>query len=269
VGDGSGVSERKQLSLPRSTNIVWITRERKNQLLGAIGRAGLNVAEFEYLQGDHEDSYRQLAGLVMHTPSERWFRFEHRAMRPVDAAIFHAARLLRAASDPWPSLLCSWTPGDAGFLDRVSVSSWEEALPHFEHWLDHLKAAHEPDLWAQVRAGAGDDASGHFTLAERVELSSALSLIAERLADLAQLSAQRRQTFVIEFSQPLEDASTKLVRGQWKLMFYGALISKAVDLGLNLHVIGDVGAFAMNLIGHLFGRGLPELPRSPGDRPAV
>jgi hypothetical protein len=263
VVDGSSTSRGKQ------PNVVWITRERKNQLFGAIGRAGLNVAEFEYLQGDVEDSYRQLSGLVMHTPSERWFRFEHRAMRPVDAAVFHASRLLRASADPWPSLTCSWTPGDAGFLDRVSVASWEEAVPHFEHWLEHLKAAHEPDLWAQVRAGAADDASGYFTLAERVELSGALRRIAERLADLAHLSAQGRETFVDEFSQPLEQASTKLTRGQWKLMFYGALISKAVDLGLNLHVIGDVGAFAMQLVGHLFGRDLPELPRSPGDRPAV
>jgi hypothetical protein len=222
-------------------------RQQRNVIFRAINDAGFDTAEFVWETSANEAS-DVVGHQLRHVPTGSYFLF---------------------TADPgewepggWQEMT-EWSPGAAQQSVRTHRGSWEEQLDRVQGWLANIKGEfYDPDLWEEAAGalGEGADEGGFFSPDERAELSTQLREIANHMAEQRGLSGEERAALEVRFVLPLEEASGKLPRGQWKTLLVGALITEGVRIGLESHAMQELFNFTVQALGHLFGGGMPQLP---------
>jgi hypothetical protein len=225
---------------------VELMRQQKNAIFRAIEEAGFEVSEFRWEETVVEPG-SVLSPKVTHIPTDSYFLFTA-AMQRWDTGM---------------SDVSEWAPGNASPNERITERSWDTRIEHVQEWLDNIRREYfDPDLWEQAAAtlsGESNEAA-FFAPEERAEISMQLREIAAMMGERQGLSPDDRKVLEVRFVAPLEDASGKLPRGAWKLLLLGALINEGVRLGMRAETLQQVVIFAGQVLGHLFGGGMPQLP---------
>ena len=231
---------RRQRS--RYPHLVVLRRAEKNELLELIARSGLRAEEFRIAQNDR-------ATLIAHLSSSSSFAISknsnpHQAVElPIRAKIGNSET-------------------------RDEVLSWGSAKRAFKYWLhDVQEETDTPDLWEELRKGSAlisesaspDLANTPFTVPEQEQISAQLKEIRAQVSELCSLTAEQSARMEERFDQA-EEASRRLGRKDWILLFGGALLSLVVSAVVPPGVLQHVLAMTAQRLGHLFGGGPPQLP---------
>jgi hypothetical protein len=220
--------------------IVTLMQQQRNRIFKLIEYSGLDPRDFRLEQvKDQNNQFPK----VTHVSTGAYFLFGFNDDRDLDRS--------------------EWAPGHNTAEDEAPARTWDDRETQLNQWLGNVKREYyEPDLWQQSAAAFGGESADDNTLFssdERVEISEQLRKVLDYIVEQRELSASERERLEISFVLPLEDASGKLTRGQFKLILVGALINTGVQIGLHSEGLQDLMGFAYQALGHLFG-GLPQLP---------
>ena len=119
--------------------------------------------------------------------------------------------------------------------DSYGAGDWADVLPHIEHWASDVKSYTEmdaqiPDLWAELRRDADflsdvqyeEGENTPFDADEQAEIARRLREIKENAQQQYSLTAQQMDQLKVRLNE-VEEASGRIGRKDWVLMFYGAL----------------------------------------------
>lgn len=223
--------------------VVNLMRQQRRGIFVAIENEKYAPDEFQW--EEFQDG-SVTAQKLIHLPTRAYFLFTLE---------------LQFGADPRP--LCEWSPGEGEPVQRANASVWESQRDYVYEWLRNIRQEfYDPDPWDSVSplttADANDEA--FFSPEERADLSLKLREILDYIAEQRELSADEKREVEVRFVLPLEDAAAKLKRGQWKLMFYGALINEGVHIGFSTPVWAQIAHLAVQTVSHFFGAPLPALP---------
>ncbi len=121
-----------------------ILPSQKNQVLEAVLQAGLDPADFEWLElhKDLDQPSEGLVALLRHVPTDYEFEFDMRSER----------------------LLACFSPSPERPSHTQQVESWGSMRAMVQIWLQSLKHEYEtPDMWAEFAHAAevsADEANG-------------------------------------------------------------------------------------------------------------
>lgn len=148
---------------------------------------------------------------------------------------------------------------------RSLDGGWENLTESARHWAEDVKGEFvDPDLWAELRRRREfltgdqhpDSANTPFTRSEQAEITEQLQKIKEYVKEAYSLSIEQREHTERRFDEA-EDASRRVGRKDWLLMFGGALFSLILSAVVPPEVIQHILAMAAQGLGHLFGRQAP------------
>jgi hypothetical protein len=155
------------------------------------------------------------------------------------------------------------------------AGDWSSVLPHVEQWASDVKRYAEidaqiPDLWAEFRQSEqlltdvqnNNAENTLFDPDELAEISRVLRGIKGRAQELYSLTndqAERLEASVEE----VEEASHRIGRKDWLLLFYGALLNLIISGILPPAVVWHILVSVLQGLGHLFGIGGPPPPIPP------
>jgi|SRR5665647_141716 len=156
-----------------------------------------------------------------------------------------------------------------GPLREWTLYTWPSVLEKVKGWAREVKRdVDTPDLWGEVRRRQGvltgtiyeDSDNTPFTKAELVEIADKVQQIKEfvktqPISEARMLSAEAKLDYVLE-------ASRRLGRKDWAIIFGGAIVSTIVADLLPREVAGDLLTMAAQVLGHIFGgvAGSPQFP---------
>jgi hypothetical protein len=220
--------------------IVTLMQQQRNRIFKLIEYSGLDPRDFRLEQVKvQNDQFPQ----VTHVSTGAYFLF--------------------GLNDQLETDTSEWAPGHNTVEDEAVAATWDDRETQLNQWLGNVKREYyEPDLWQQSVAAFGGESPDDnmlFSPDERAEISEQLRKILDYIVEQRELGAPERERLEISFVLPLEDASGKLTRGQFRLILVGALINAGVQIGLRSEGLQDLMGFAYQALGHLFG-GLPQLP---------
>ena len=146
--------------------------------------------------------------------------------------------------------------------------TWNGLKFEFGQWLDEVKVELDtPDLWEKLRQGSellasgqhGDLANTLFTHTEQVQIARQLAEIKQYVHKNYELTAEQTARVEARFDAA-EEASRRLGRKDWVLLFGGALLGTLTSALLPAHIVLEILTATAQGIGHLFGGGPPQLP---------
>jgi len=147
--------------------------------------------------------------------------------------------------------------------------AWPELLSLVEIW---ARKAHElaekyaatPDLWAQLRqskellAGQQHFANTPFTQLERAEISNQIQQVGEYIKTTYELTGEQLAA-VEDLLDHAEQASRRMGRKDWLVLFNGALFSLLLSDLVPSQAVQHILWMTLHGLGHLFGIGGPLL----------
>ena len=211
----------------------------------AIEEVGFDPREFDRSTA-HSEGYDGEAPLLTHKPSGAWFFFDFEEWKGR-----HSPR---------------WNPGEEKPVDGAEDVEWKFVLIALRTWLRNVeRELSSPNLWALLdqqhellaaTEPTGDTANTPFSPEEQQQIAAQLNEIKQLLvsghgADPKMLEARIEE---------LEEASTRLGRRDWLLMFLGVSLTWTLEGLIPPEGLQEVLMFAAHTLGHLFGGGVPQLP---------
>jgi hypothetical protein len=155
------------------------------------------------------------------------------------------------------------------------TGDWSSVLPHVEQWASDVKRYAEidaqiPDLWAEFRQGEQflDDVQNSnaentpFDPGELAEITRLLRGIKDRAQQVYSLTNDQTEYLEARL-EGVEEASHRIGRKDWLLLFYGALFNLIISGILPPPVIEHILVSVLQGLGHLFGIGGPPAPIPP------
>jgi hypothetical protein len=156
-----------------------------------------------------------------------------------------------------------------GPLMKWTLFTWPSVLVKVKDWAWMVKRdVDTPDLWDEVRRRQGvltgtiyeNSDNSPFTAAELANIADKVQQIKEfvktqPISEARMLSAAAKLDYVVE-------ASRRLGRKDWAIIFGGAIVSTIVADLLPREVMGDILTMAAQVLGHIFGGGAgpPQFP---------
>ncbi len=223
--------------MPRSA----ILPSQRNELLRLLSQAGFNASDFQWAElpaGQGEDCSPTV---LTHGPTGFYCQFS-----PV-----------RSESGR-PSTLIEYSPSQDNTVVQTNVLSgygWTETV---SKWITALKTEiNTPDLWASatnniVQATTVDRGNEQFTAAERAQVVIFLQEIRQYIQPIPSVSSE--QFAIVEGKlQYLQDASERLGRKDWLLLFLGVLLSTAAQINMQPSVFRDLLSFAGQVFQQILG----------------
>jgi hypothetical protein len=142
--------------------------------------------------------------------------------------------------------------------DRTSwqAQNWAQVLTFAGKWAAEVVDWQQtPDLWALKAAPMPDAAdNGPFSQDERDGIAERLDeitrLVREQFALAGDQLAAIRQAV-----EELKEASTRVGRKDWRLIFYGTFVTYGLDHVLSSRVVETVFRLAAEGLGHIVGAG--------------
>jgi hypothetical protein len=225
---------------------ISLMRQQRRDIFGVVEAERFDPNEFGWVETVEGGAIPIHGVKLVHNPTGSYFEF--------------------TSELEWDSSkqIMKWSPGKDAQTDKSSVQSWSAQLDRVTEWLRSIRAEfYDPDPWDALpdltTSGAASDTT-FFSEDERTALSQRLREIAVFIGEQRGLSEPEQEEVEYRFVLPLEDASSKVTRGQWKLMFYGALVTEGVHMGFASPLWGVIARTAAQSITHFFGIPLPELP---------
>jgi hypothetical protein len=225
-----------------SIRSVLLTKRQRNEIFEKVSACGLDPASCE-LQ-DPASRAATVASL-RHEASGSSF-----TLRPDhDQAGKHGA---------------SRSVGSADF-GRCSACDWEQLMESLVAWAQEITyEAETPDLWAELQqvpeimatAQAADASNAPFTPAEQAEISNRLDEIKQLVREQFELTDEQLAA-IDQRLDDAEEASKRLGRKDWLLIFYGGLVSTFMTDAVPPSVIQTVLTTVVHGIAHIFGIGGP------------
>jgi hypothetical protein len=169
---------------------------------------------------------------------------------------------LSYSSNYW---VIDWYVIDGPAYEGLTCRTWHDVLQQIDRWCAEVEYVTEtPDWWAELQqvpdvmtaAQSADASNAPFTAEERDEIGSRL----DEIKDLLQEQFDLTNDQLAALEQRMDDAgeaSERLGRKDWVMLFYGAVISTGMTDGVPPHVIQTVLSAVIHGIGHIFGLGGP------------
>ncbi len=152
---------------------------------------------------------------------------------------------------------------------RVSnKTSWPDVPPLAKKWAQKtIEVAEEyastPDLWAELEQSKRLLAAPHentpFTKTEQIQISNQIHQIKNYILITYELTVERLSD-VEERLDHIEEASRRLGRKDWLVLFNGAVFSLILADLIPPQAAQHILVLALHGIGHLFGLGGPPTP---------
>lgn len=219
---------------------MGLMRSQNNVLFERVAESGLETSDFGL---DDQGS----ATYVRHLPSGSAFSISSH-----DGISFYGSAKV----------------GDAGWYPYES-SEWQLLIiDHFGRWLRAVKLEIDaPDKWAILREAnqfLGELARAElsntpFTPAEQSHISAKLDEIKTYLTESRSLTEAQAESIRKKIDHA-DEASRRLGRKDWIVLFLGALISVVLSVVLPPQEVEHVILMAARDLGHLFGGGQHILP---------
>jgi hypothetical protein len=154
-------------------------------------------------------------------------------------------------------------PGSYGAGD------WDSVLPHIEQWASEVRRYAEidaeiPDLWVELRREKefladvqyNDTGNTAFGPDEQAEIARRLREIKEHAQQAYSLTNEQIEHLEVRFDE-VEEASRRIGRKDWLLLFYGTLFNLLLTDFLPPHAAQHILVSVLLSLGHLFGIGGP------------
>ena len=140
------------------------------------------------------------------------------------------------------------------------ANNWTDALGYAGGWASEVAEwAVTPDVWALDTATLPDAADNSpFTQPERDEIAKQLDEITGYVREHFELRDDQLAALG-QTVEELKEASERVGRKDWKLMFYGAFISLGLEHAVQSGVVEAMFRLAVQGLGHLFGAGSPPI----------
>jgi hypothetical protein len=146
---------------------------------------------------------------------------------------------------------------------------WTSVIEAVQKWAMTVKRTYvDSDLWEELRRGRefltivqrGDSPNTPFTLSEQAEIADQLQEIKEYVKRVYSFSIEQAAHFD-ERLDAAEDASKRMGRKDWLLLFGGALLSMILSGLAPPEVVQGILTMTAHSLGHLFGHASPpQLP---------
>jgi hypothetical protein len=140
------------------------------------------------------------------------------------------------------------------------AENWAQMLAFAGKWAGEVAEwARTPDMWALDAAPLPEAVDNSpFTQAERDEIAMRLDEIYDHLSELWDLR-DHQAAAIGQTIEELKEASERVGRKDWKLMFYGAFVSVGLAQVVPSGVVEAVFRLAVQGLGHFFGAGGPPM----------
>ncbi len=158
----------------------------------------------------------------------------------------------------------SATPVVGGvYLGDCTAASWDELMDSLGTWAEEVRYNMEtPDLWAELEqvprvlaaAQTADASNAHFTPDEQSEISRMLDATKKLVRERFELTSVQLAA-IDQRLDDVEEASKRLGRKDWVMMFYGAVMSAFIADAVPPTVIQTVLTTVVHGIAHIFGFG--------------
>ncbi|MGO9140325.1 MAG: hypothetical protein ACLP70_02575 [Streptosporangiaceae bacterium] len=218
-----------------------LTRVQRNGVYNALAVAGLDHAECNFKVVGH-------GGIIDHLPSEALFSFTQTGS---------------VLSEPLYSGLRFVEDGTSKvFKDE----QWAEVDRNIWEWArEILELSVTPDLWAEYHRNGGvipdaprDGDNSPFTADEQASISRQLGEIKNALSDSLGLSGEHLAAIESKLDEA-EEASRRIGRKDWLLMFYGLMFTLIVTRIVPPDVVQHVIAMVVQGLSHLLGGSRPQV----------
>jgi hypothetical protein len=149
--------------------------------------------------------------------------------------------------------------------EQSEGANWDQVLLHVRKWArETAYVTDTPDLWAELQrvpevltaAQAAEASNAPFTPDEQAQIARRL----DEVKNLVQEKFQLTDDQLASIDQRLDDAeeaSQRLGRRDWIMLFYGAVISTGMTDAVPPSVIQTVLSTVVHGIAHIFGFGGP------------
>jgi hypothetical protein len=144
---------------------------------------------------------------------------------------------------------------------RSTSDSWDQLMDRLSTWADEVRdETIGRDLWAGLRqvprvvaaSQAADASNAPFTRDEQSEISRKLDEIKKLVRERFELTDEQLAT-IDQRLDHAEEASRRLGRKDWIIMFYGAVMSMFITDAVPATVIQTVLSTVVHGIAHIFG----------------
>lgn len=157
-----------------------------------------------------------------------------------------------------------WLHVPDGLSGNFLAGNWDDLLEQLAEWADEVRYVTEtPDLWAELRrvpeilaATGAQSSNAAFTLDERAEIARGIDEIKSLVREKFELTSEQLSAIDERLDQ-VKEASERLGRKDWLMMFYGAAMSVFLTDAVPPSVVQTVLATVVHGIAHLFGFGDP------------
>jgi hypothetical protein len=204
---------------------------------------------------------------------------EARGLQPAEFALTDDARPMSVGHSPTKSFFTFDTNDGVGYYGNVKIGdygpyyygtvTWADLLGDFERWAHNVKLEAEiPDMWEELGharevladAQHEDYENTPFTSAEQAEISAQLREIKEYVKNTYELSADRFAHIEARLEEA-EEASHRMGRKDWLLLFSGVALTLIVGDLIPPDVVQHIFTMTLHGLGHLFGgRPRPGIP---------
>jgi len=210
---------------------------QKNKVFEAIQTIGLSPEDFDWREDKSHHLANHAVSTVFRKHSEYYFCFD--AAERADGI----------------SQYFGYSPGNSSFVERGWTST-PDFIFNVKEWLKNLQRETEaPDLWralaeesAMIQGMPGtESANTLFTPEEQQKVKAALNEIKAYMCQLQKFSLEQQQVIEANFNY-LIDATNRVGRKDWKVIFLGTLISTAIALAIPADNTSAILRFAAQII---------------------
>jgi hypothetical protein len=153
--------------------------------------------------------------------------------------------------------------GDVNYFHCES-GAWHDVLDALEMWTEEITCERDPDLWAELQqvpnvlaaSQAADATNAPFTSDEQAEIACQLDEVRQLMREKFELTTAQLAA-VDQRLDEAKEASQRLGRRDWIMLFYGAVISTGMTDAVPPSVIQTVLSTVVHGIAHIFGFGGP------------
>ncbi len=219
-----------------------VLKSQKNDIFVEINKLQLNPAEFAWQEIASQKSAFLIISKLVHIPSGYFFEFD----------------FLKDEH------YCRYSPAEDMAIKSKYPVSWELQYTNVKQWLSCLKIEiWLPDYWEQIFNDNKDlnifvsdnisikDEVTVFNPEEQKYISQQLIEINEHLNKIYTLNKDQSE-YIKNSLVYLVDASNRVTRKDWKLIFIGKLVDIISQIALPSNIAKEYFKFAINAIIQLF-----------------
>jgi hypothetical protein len=254
------VPEFRTLSSPivrfvRHTSTMALDRLKRNELYHAVSAEGLTMTDVKLEPKVSRSDERGLqyeydSCTINHIPSGSKVTLDDLSGRPV--------AFRRSSSEQTNYRIIALVPESAQVRWRTERSVWNDAIKDVSDWARTVRdVTDNPDLWANldwareyIKLYATQHVNAPFSIAEQELISVRLRQIADSLGEVGKLTANQIRD-IRETLDDLSEATARVGRKDWLLMFYGAILSLLVASLIPPDVVQQIMMPLIHVVAHM------------------